>query len=273
MTRRRTMIAIALPFLVLLAAIHVQTAEPVPAWLDEYRDPASRLIGAALADTSAWERLAVLTDTIGNRLSGTPQLDRAIQWAAAEMKRDGLENVHTERAMVPRWIRGAESAEIVEPARQRLVMLGLGNSVGTPDAGVQAEVLVVHTFEELDAAGTQARGRIVLFNVPFTNVRRNRALPRDRRFTRGEARRRRDADSLGRQRRPAHRRTPAPSITPKTRRRFRPRRSPSRTPTCIQRMVDRGSHVVVSVKMAAHFEADAESANVVGEDARTRAAE
>src|SRR5581483_682502 len=106
-------------------------------------------------------------DTIGNRLSGTPQLDRAIQWAAAEMKRDGLENVHTERAMVPRWVRGEESAEIVEPARQRLAMLGLGNSVGTPPAGVQADVLVVHTFEELDAAGARARGRIVLFNVPF----------------------------------------------------------------------------------------------------------
>src|SRR3954471_15761842 len=114
-----------------------------PAWLEPYREPASRLIGEAVSSTFAWDRLAVLTDTIGNRLSGSPALDRAIQWAAAEMKKDGLENVHTERVMVPRWVRGSESAEIVEPARQRLVMLGLGNSVATPPEGVQAEVLIV----------------------------------------------------------------------------------------------------------------------------------
>ena len=59
-----------------------------------------------MADSFAWRRLATLTDTIGNRLSGTPELTRAIEWALAEMKRDGLENVHSEPAMVPRWVRG-----------------------------------------------------------------------------------------------------------------------------------------------------------------------
>ena len=86
------------------------------------------------------------------------------------MKRDGLENVHTERVMVPKWVRGSESAEIVEPARHPMVMLGLGDSVGTPAArACRREVLVVHSFEELDAKASAARGRIVLFNVPFTN--------------------------------------------------------------------------------------------------------
>ena len=57
-------------------------AESTPPCLDQYREPASRLIGAAISDTFAWRRLALLTDSIGSRLSGTPQLDRAIQWAA-----------------------------------------------------------------------------------------------------------------------------------------------------------------------------------------------
>jgi carboxypeptidase Q len=113
--------------------------------------------------------LSVLTDTIGNRLSGTPALDHAIQWAAAEMKKDGLENVHLEPVKVPHWVRGQESAEIVGPIPHALVMLGLGNSIGTPPAGVEGEVLAVKSFQELDAAGSRVHGKLVLFNVPFTN--------------------------------------------------------------------------------------------------------
>ena len=82
--------------------------------MDPYRDAASRLIGAALADRFAWERLAELTDTIGHRLSGSAQLERAVQWALEEMRRDGLEHVRAEPVLVPRWVRGRERAQIVD---------------------------------------------------------------------------------------------------------------------------------------------------------------
>src|SRR5436309_10035142 len=179
---QRAPFVVALPFLVLTASTlraqppHSDNAHATgtngSSWIAHYREPAARLIGEAMSSTFAWQRLAWLTDTIGNRLSGTPALERAIQWAADEMKRDGLENVHTERVMVPKWVRGAESAEIVEPAHHPLVMLGLGDSVGTSSAGgegVRAEVLVVHSFEELEAKAASARGRIVFFNAAFTN--------------------------------------------------------------------------------------------------------
>ena len=52
------------------------TAPAAPPWLDHYRDPAARLIGEAVSSTFAWQRLAVLTDSIGNRLSGTAALDQ-----------------------------------------------------------------------------------------------------------------------------------------------------------------------------------------------------
>ena len=107
-----------------------------PDWLEPYREPAARLIGEAMKDTFAWRRLADLTDSIGHRLAGSPQLERAIDWAISEMKRDGLENVRTEKVVVPHWVRGRESAELVDPVRQPLVMLGLGNSVGTPAEGL-----------------------------------------------------------------------------------------------------------------------------------------
>ena len=139
------------------------------AWLNPYRRDAGRLIKAATSDDFAWQRLADLTDTFGARLSGSDHLAGAIAWAAAQMKLDGLENVRTEPVMVPRWIRGRESAEIVDTLRHAVAILGLGGSVATPPGGLEAEVLMVSSFEELASKGAEARGRIVLFNIPFTN--------------------------------------------------------------------------------------------------------
>ncbi len=74
---------------VVVAAVVVggaQSTLPSPAWLEAYRDPAARLIGAALADTAAWTRLAELTDTFGHRLSGSRALEDAIGWAKAKWR-------------------------------------------------------------------------------------------------------------------------------------------------------------------------------------------
>jgi carboxypeptidase Q len=137
--------------------------------LEAYHEPVARIIAEALGSDFAWRRLAELTDTVGHRLSGSPQLDMAIRWALDGMKKDGLENVRADPVMVPRWVRGSESAEIVRPGRHQLVMLGLGGSVGTPDDGIEAETLVVGSFNDLETKAVQVKGRIVVFNVPFTN--------------------------------------------------------------------------------------------------------
>jgi carboxypeptidase Q len=137
-------------------------------WLDAYRGAAGRIIAETQATPFAWNRLAELTDTFGNRLSGSKALEEAIRWAVAEMRKDGLDNVHTEPVMVPHWVRGAESVEIVSPVRQRLTMLGLGNSVGTPPEGIEADALVVSSFQDLERQAARVRGRVVVFNVPFT---------------------------------------------------------------------------------------------------------
>ena len=233
-------------------------------WLAPYREPAARLIGEAVGTTFAWQRLALLTDSVGNRLSGSPALDRAIQWAIEEMKRDGLENVHTERVLVPKWVRGTESAEIIEPAPHSLVMLGLGDSVGTPPEGIQAEVLTIHGFDELDARSGQVAGRIVFYNAPFTSYGdtvRFRASGPSRAARYGAV------AMLVRAVGPEGLRTPhtgalqyasdAPKIPAAA--------ISTEDADRIQRMSDRGSRIVVRLKMDAHFEADAESANVVGE--------
>ena len=135
----------------------------------KYETSANRLIEAALKDTSGFERLAEMCDTFGPRFSGTDNLEKAIDWILSEMNRDGLSNVHGEAVMIPKWVRGNESAHMVSPWKKELHMLGLGGSIGTPPEGITADVMVVSSFDELEDRSDEAKGKIVLFNVPFTN--------------------------------------------------------------------------------------------------------
>jgi carboxypeptidase Q len=246
------------------ASLAVQRARAQPDWLDAYREPAARLVGESLGSRFAWERLALVADTFGPRLSGSENLADAITWAIEEMKRDGLENVRAEPVKVPHWVRGSESAEIVAPRRHAMVMLGLGNSVGTPPGGVEAEVLVVRSFQELEAAGSRVKGRIVVFNAPFTvygeTVQYRSAGPSR-------------AGALGavgvlvRSVGPPGLRTPHTGA-------LRYVENQPRIPAAaitvedaerLQRMQDRGTTVRVRLTMEARFLPDADSANVVGE--------
>src|SRR5688572_32123831 len=120
----------SIPALLLITALTASQTS----WLEPYRGNAGKLMAAATADQFAWDRLAELTDTYGQRLSGSENLNRAIAWAVKTMKKDGLDNVHTERVMIPRWVRGAESLEIINPPHHAIPMLGLGGSIATPAA-------------------------------------------------------------------------------------------------------------------------------------------
>lgn len=152
-----------------VACVAVLGASRVEAQLDvePFRQSSDRLIQAALRDSAAYKRLARLVDGFGHRMTGAASLERAIDWIAAEMRRDGFENVRKEPVTVTNWIRGEESAELLSPRRMNLPMLGLGRSVGTPPQGIRAQVLVVRSFADLRTRAAEARGRIVLFNVPF----------------------------------------------------------------------------------------------------------
>ncbi|MFN8652096.1 MAG: M28 family metallopeptidase [Gemmatimonadales bacterium] len=134
-----------------------------------YRDVATRIIRAATSDSAAYDRLGRMVDTFGNRLSGSESLERTIDWVLAEMKKDGLANARTEPVKVPHWVRGKESVELVSPRKVTLPMLGLGGSIATPKGGITAPVLVVASFAELEMRKAEAKGKIVLFDAPFTN--------------------------------------------------------------------------------------------------------
>jgi len=250
--------------LALLIAVGLTTPLGAQSITDRYRADADRIIDAALMDSTAWNRLAEMTERFGNRLSGTAALEQTIDWVIARMKEDGLQNVRGEPAMVPVWVRGEESAQMVRPRVQNLPMLGLGGSIATPPGGITADVLVVGSFSDLTAKAAQASGKIVLYDVPFTNYgetvqyRARGAVAAAKVGAVGALVRsvtpysQRTPHTGGMSYDSTVRRIPAAAITVED-------------AEMIHRLVDRGERVRVTLEMSAKTLPDAPSRNVMGE--------
>lgn len=163
-------------FLVLIQCASIsaqQNQPPVNVFTASQMAEMERLKQAALASNYAYEQTAYLTNNIGARLSGSPQAQQAVEYVAAEMRRAGMD-VQLEKVIVPHWVRGIEIGELTEfrgqapGTTQKVVLTALGGSTATPQNGLTAEIVVVNSFDELNALGRgKVSGKIVLFNVPF----------------------------------------------------------------------------------------------------------
>ena len=143
------------------------------AWTPEQLATMDRLRDAAMKDPYALDELRHLTANIGPRISGSPQAAKAVEYVAAEMRALGAD-VTLEKARVPHWVRGVETAEVVSwPGQapgttQKVVLTALGGSVPTPPEGLTAEVVVVDNWQQLNALPAGAvKGKILLFNHHF----------------------------------------------------------------------------------------------------------
>jgi carboxypeptidase Q len=176
---RSALIAVLVPLLATLAARsqnQPQHAAPSPAaqaYFPQLLQELTALRHAALTDDYAYRQVAHLTENIGPRPAGSPQAEAAADYVAGELRKLGLE-VRLEPVQVRHWMRGAESAELVEyPGQvsgttQKIVLTALGGNTPTPPEGLTAELVVVNGFPELHTLGRQGvAGKIVLFNVPF----------------------------------------------------------------------------------------------------------
>jgi len=248
-----------------LAALPAQRRDPADPIRREYQAVADRIIAAATADSAAWNKLAELTDGFGHRLSGSESLERAIDWIIERMGAEGLESVRGEPVMVPKWVRGHERAELRAPRHQELPMLGLGGSVGTPPGGIEAEVLVVSSFEELGSRAALARDRVVLFDVPFTNYGQTVAY---RARGANEAARVGAVAVLIRSVGPFGMRTPhtgAMAAYDSAVRRIPAAAITAEDAAMLRRMQGRGQRIVVRLEMDAHQLPDVPSRNLMGE--------
>ena len=256
----------------------VKASESTPAevelasWVQPHEAVVEKIFNQTMASNGAMKKLEELCDDIGHRISGSPELDQAIEWAVAALKADGHENVAKEPVMVPKWVRGEESLVLLSPRETKLPVLGLGMSVGTAPEGVEGEVAVVRSEDELKALGPAAAGKIILFDnaMPDYHHEHGSGYGKTVRFRVHGARmasevgavailvRSVTANSL----RTLHtgmmkygdakKKIPAAAVT-------------TEDASMIARMVKRGKKVVVRLKMGARDEGMVPSANVVAE--------
>src|SRR5438874_12110686 len=132
-----------------------------------------RLQQAALSSDYAYRQVAHLANNIGPRLTGSAQAAKAVEYVASELKAIGCE-VQLEKVTVPHWVRGEETAALIEfPGQaqnttQKIVLCALGDSVAAPPEGIEADVIALRNFDELKSMPRdKVAGKIVLFNYPF----------------------------------------------------------------------------------------------------------
>jgi len=134
-----------------------------------------RIYDYYLSKSQCYSNLETLCKTVGGRLSGSPQAAQAVEWAKKTMYAAGADTVILQPCMVKHWVRGKKEVcqlrlkgQPVQPLR----CIALGNSVGTGAKGLQAEVMEVNSFEELQQLGEKnIRGKIVFYNVFFDQTK------------------------------------------------------------------------------------------------------
>ncbi|WP_452221926.1 M20/M25/M40 family metallo-hydrolase [Lacinutrix salivirga] len=121
----------------------------------------------SLTNGKSYQWLDHLSNQIGGRLSGSENAEKAVQYTKSELEKLGLDKVWLQDVMVPKWVRGDKEVGYFSTNgnKQDVNICALGGSVATPKNGLEAKVIEVKSFEELEALGAEkVKGKIVFFN-------------------------------------------------------------------------------------------------------------
>jgi carboxypeptidase Q len=124
--------------------------------------------GYSIGKGQAFHLCADICDKFPQRQGGSPSGERAADYYVSLLQKEGFEDIKKQPFSSTYWERGSESAQEVSPRRRQLSMLGLGGSTATPPDGIQAEIFVVRSFSELNENSARVKGKIVVYNQPWT---------------------------------------------------------------------------------------------------------
>jgi hypothetical protein len=124
---------------------------------------------SSLTNSKCYSWLDYLSNSIGARLSGSDNAEKAVLYTKSQLETLGFDRVYLQEVMVPKWVRGEkESAYILDnKAKINIPVCALGSSIATSKGGITAEVIEVSGIKELESLGEKIKGKIVFFNRPM----------------------------------------------------------------------------------------------------------
>jgi hypothetical protein len=130
-----------------------------------------KIYSISLTNGKSYQWLNHLSNQIGGRLSGSLNAERAVKYTKEELESLGLDKVWLQPVMVPRWIRGAKEYAYIKSSEGKTTTVNicaLGGSVATPALGIDANIIEVQNFDELETIGKEnIEGKIVFYNRPM----------------------------------------------------------------------------------------------------------
>lgn len=128
---------------------------------------AAKITPIVMGESPLEENLRRLTDNIGGRATGSPEMSKAVEWAVAAFRAGGVE-VHTEKYMLPHtWAEGETHLEVLGPVTFPVSLVSVGLSPATPEGGIEAPLVFVGDGTEADfvRAGASVKGAILLVHT------------------------------------------------------------------------------------------------------------
>src|ERR1700740_965003 len=114
----------------------------------------SKQVAATVLAGPSMEKLEELCDRFGARLTGTAAYDHAAEWAAAQFRAGGIQDVRFESITVPNgWQRGWAESYMYSPVQRRLHLESVSWTPSTPRGGVKGELAVVSDISEAAVRG------------------------------------------------------------------------------------------------------------------------
>jgi len=127
-------------------------------------EAASKILPMVMGSSPLEENLRRLTDEIGGRVTGSPEMAKAVEWGVGAFRAAGVD-VHTEKYTLPvTWSEGDTRLELLGPVKFPVRLKAEGWSPATPAGGIEANVINVGYGNEDDfaKAGASVKGAILL---------------------------------------------------------------------------------------------------------------
>jgi carboxypeptidase Q len=128
---------------------------------------AAKITPIVMGESPMEDNLRRLTDDIGGRVTGSPEMAKAVEWGVAAFRTAGVD-VHTEKYSLPHaWSEGATQLEVLGPVSFPVSLVSVGLSPATPANGIEAPLVFIGTGSEADfvRAGAAVKGAILLVHT------------------------------------------------------------------------------------------------------------